>query len=57
LDEDLRKSSTLPYVGQGLLQLVERGHVHARKEDVHSRLVELVGADWEAMLEQGAATS
>ena len=57
LDEETRTNSTLPYVGQGLLQLIEEKDDPRRADDVRRRMVELVGDDWEEKLAQGATTS
>ncbi len=56
LDEDQRAASTLPYLGQGLLRLVERQWTYKRQEDeLRRRLVELLGKGWEEKLDAETA--
>jgi tetratricopeptide (TPR) repeat protein len=60
LDAETRTNSTLPYVGQGLLRLLQpKGRLfrratredEARAEHVRSRMARLAGPDWEKTLE------
>ena len=57
LDQATRADSTLSYVGQGLLQLIEERDYPKRSGDVRERMVELIGEDWEDKLVQGTAAS
>lgn len=57
LDVEMRKNTTLPYVGQGLLRLIKKGKVFQDTEKkIRQRMNELVGADWEEKLETGVST-
>lgn len=58
LDDDMRKNTTLPYVGQGLLRLIKKEKVSGDAENkIRQRMNELVGADWEEKLEAGVSTA
>ena len=57
MDAEARANSTLPYVGQGLLRLTQYPDHANEEESIRDRMVELVGADWESKLAQGAASS
>ena len=57
LDDETRGNSTLPYVGQCLLQLIEDRHVEAGEKEIRQRMVELVGEDWEEKLAQRATAT
>lgn len=57
MDAEARESSTLPYVGQGLLRLTQHSDYANEEDNIRDRMVELVGADWESKLAQGAASS
>ena len=57
MDQATRADSTLSYVGQGLLQLIEERDYPKRSGDVRERMVELIGEDWEDKLVQGTAAS
>ncbi len=50
LEEDARATSTLPYVGQGLLRLTKQKQYANQAADVRQRMVALVGEDWESQL-------
>ena len=59
LDPQIRANSTLPYVGQGLLRVLEpKGRIfrrmtresETRARQVHARMVRLAGPDWEKKL-------
>jgi tetratricopeptide (TPR) repeat protein len=53
MEPDERKTSTLPYAAQGMLRIAEEEGPHERSDQVHQRMHELVGPDWEQLLEQG----
>ena len=58
LDEETRKNSTLPYVGQGLLRLLGKEAAYRPLEkDIRLRMETLVGEDWEQNLIGGEAAS
>ena len=54
---DARETSTLPYVGQGLLRLAQRRPYSEHKETIRERLEKQLGNNWEAKLSTGTATS
>ncbi len=47
LDAEVRRNSTLPYVGQALLELAGTLGYFEQEETVRQRMVAYVGADWE----------
>jgi hypothetical protein len=57
MDDEARGSSTLPYVGQALLQLIEQGHVAESADDVRTRMTDLVGDDWQQKLAEQTVTT
>ncbi|PPK88771.1 hypothetical protein CLV84_1743 [Neolewinella xylanilytica] len=52
ISPDLLRGSTLPYVGQALLEGVERMNRHDAIRDIRHRMERLVGADWEELIER-----
>jgi tetratricopeptide (TPR) repeat protein len=51
LDPELRRNSTVPFLGQRLIDLVERYHGDAKHvRNLRNRLEALIGADWEQTL-------
>lgn len=54
---DARETSTLPYVGQGLLRLTQRRPYSEHKEPIRERLEKLLGNHWEEKLSTGTAAS
>jgi hypothetical protein len=50
MDADLRASSTLPFVGQGMLRLA-KGADEEFAAQVRARMTELAGPDWEKKIE------
>jgi tetratricopeptide (TPR) repeat protein len=61
LDKDMRQNSTLPYVGKGLLNILQKYHHFSNKREqeqiIRNRLVSLVGEDWEGRIEKPGAVS
>jgi tetratricopeptide (TPR) repeat protein len=57
MDASLRPDSTLPYVGQLMLRLIDDGICTDQEEMVRRRMIALVGKDWEERIELGAASS
>lgn len=53
LDEAARSTSTLPYVGQMMVRLADKGTHRSRKSAVQDRMVELLGPEWTAALVAG----
>lgn len=49
-DPELRRNSTLAYVGQGLIRLARRAQDASREEHVQSRMCKLCGDSWESSL-------
>lgn len=54
---DARETSTLPYVGQGLLRLAQRRPYAEHKQSVRERMEKLLGANWEDKLSTGTDAS
>lgn len=54
---DARETSTLPYVGQGLLRLAQRRPYSEHQESIRKRLEKLLGNHWEEKLSTGTAAS
>jgi tetratricopeptide (TPR) repeat protein len=52
IDPATLRGSTLPYLGRGLLQLVALENRHAAAGDIRRRLEQLLGPDWETLIEQ-----
>lgn len=51
LDEQTRKQSTLPYIGQGLLEVMIPSNNYDKESYIRRKLVEYVGEDWETKLQ------
>jgi hypothetical protein len=57
MEEDDRQTTTLPYVGQGLIRIAKRRRNRGLAKEVRQRMEALVGPDWEELVEGGAAKS
>ncbi|MGB3801301.1 MAG: hypothetical protein WA952_15905 [Lewinella sp.] len=52
LSPELLRGSTLPYVGQALLELIDQLNRHDATSDIRHRMERLVGSDWEELIEK-----
>lgn len=52
LDEETRKGSTLPYVGQSMLRLTQKLGKSQYTYQIKDKMIEMVGADWESKIEK-----
>lgn len=57
MEPDERTMSTLPYAAQGLLRIAEKESQREQADQVHQRMHQLIGPDWEQLLEQGDPAS
>jgi hypothetical protein len=57
LEPDIRRETTLPYVGAGLLRLAESDPFADERDDLRQRLDGLMGAEWEQKIAPGATSS
>lgn len=55
IEADQRRATTLPYAGQGLLRLTERDEYRPAETEVRRQMTELLGDDWESLLQQKEA--
>ncbi|HAA69910.1 MAG TPA: hypothetical protein DCE55_12285 [Planctomycetaceae bacterium] len=53
LDAELRRETTLPYLGAGLLRLTETEQYQEHREELQAKLNELMDIDWERKLTLG----
>jgi hypothetical protein len=53
LDEAIRRGSTLPYAGQGLLRLTKQSRYSREADNVRRRMNALIGPDWESLADAG----
>lgn len=51
MEEKVRTNSTLPYVGQALLDLNNKIGNYEQDQWIRSKMIELVGTDWDAQLQ------
>lgn len=51
LDDETRRGSTLPYVGQALLRLTQRVGRSQQTYEIKDKMIEMVGIDWESNIQ------
>ena len=51
MDDETKQGSTLPYVGQALLELAKKRPYKKQKDWIQEQMIELLGEDWEQALE------
>ena len=51
LEENMRRSSTLPYVGEALLKLHSKANADIKKIDLEDKIAHLLGNDWKELIE------